>query len=439
VTFSGLTFSGGVLTASAATPGGTSGQIQYNNSGALGGFTASGDATINTATGAVTLATVNSNVGTFGSSAAAPVVTVNAKGLVTAVTTAAITGTISGSGGLIGVRVFTTPGATTYTPTSGTNWVIVELVGGGGGGGGVASPGGTSAYLASGGQAGGWLRVKLTANFSGASYTVGAKGSGGAAGANDGGVGTNTTFTTTAGSPVTYTAKGGVGGTRNGAFAPPFAVGLPIPRITTDGDVAKSGELGAAGFTLSLSNTVGGSGANGPYGYGGGAIFLGSNNTSVVGAAAGGAGGGRRRRSRQRNRNSASWRRWLGRSRSDLGVQLGLKPDVAAPGGVTPIDSLRGRRGPEAVGLGESVNGRNGREHAAAIQLVCHQHRPNQSSYGHHPADLQGASSAGAGSSSATVNRLKAANTAQRPTSVATSDSGMSHTKLSARSHACRR
>ena len=37
-------------------PGGSSGQIQYNNAGAFGGFTASGDATINTGTGAVTIA-----------------------------------------------------------------------------------------------------------------------------------------------------------------------------------------------------------------------------------------------------------------------------------------------------------------------------------------------------------------------------------------------
>lgn len=36
------------------TPGGSSGQVQYNNAGAFGGFTASGDATINTATGVVT-------------------------------------------------------------------------------------------------------------------------------------------------------------------------------------------------------------------------------------------------------------------------------------------------------------------------------------------------------------------------------------------------
>lgn len=45
----------------AITPGGTNGQIQYNNSGALGGFTASGDCTINTSTGVVTCSGANFN------------------------------------------------------------------------------------------------------------------------------------------------------------------------------------------------------------------------------------------------------------------------------------------------------------------------------------------------------------------------------------------
>lgn len=40
------------------TPGGLGGQIQYNNAGLFGGFTASGDCTINTATGAVTCSTI---------------------------------------------------------------------------------------------------------------------------------------------------------------------------------------------------------------------------------------------------------------------------------------------------------------------------------------------------------------------------------------------
>src|SRR5271167_2641582 len=36
-------------------PGGSPGQIQYNNSGAFGGFTMSGDVTVNTGTGAATI------------------------------------------------------------------------------------------------------------------------------------------------------------------------------------------------------------------------------------------------------------------------------------------------------------------------------------------------------------------------------------------------
>ncbi len=62
----------------------------------LGNLTSS-DITVTGGTGAVvgsgstlTLATVNSNVGTFGSSTAIPVITVNGKGLVTAVTTDAV-------------------------------------------------------------------------------------------------------------------------------------------------------------------------------------------------------------------------------------------------------------------------------------------------------------------------------------------------------------
>jgi hypothetical protein len=50
-------------------------------------------------TGTGTLATVNSNVGTFGSTTAIPVITVNAKGLVTSVTTDSITTSFNIAGG----------------------------------------------------------------------------------------------------------------------------------------------------------------------------------------------------------------------------------------------------------------------------------------------------------------------------------------------------
>lgn len=61
----------------------TTGDVSYTS----GSFNGSANVT-----GTATLATVNANVGTFGSSSAVPVVTVNAKGLVTAVSTAAVSG-----------------------------------------------------------------------------------------------------------------------------------------------------------------------------------------------------------------------------------------------------------------------------------------------------------------------------------------------------------
>ena len=79
-----------------------SGQVLVGNAGgtAYAPVSASGDATL-ASTGALTLATVNSNVGSYGSATAAPAVTVNAKGLVTAVSTNTITpavGSITGLG-----------------------------------------------------------------------------------------------------------------------------------------------------------------------------------------------------------------------------------------------------------------------------------------------------------------------------------------------------
>lgn len=103
----------------------------------------SGDATLAN-TGALTLATVNSNVGSFGSATAAPAVTVNAKGLVTAVTTNTITpavGSITGLGtnvatslannmstsGTLAILAANTFTATqTITPAADTNAVAVS-------------------------------------------------------------------------------------------------------------------------------------------------------------------------------------------------------------------------------------------------------------------------------------------------------------------------
>lgn len=84
----------------AGNPGGTSGQIQYNNAGSFGGFTASGDLTVNTSTGAVTFATVNSNVGSFGSATQCVAFTTNGKGLITAASQTTCTPAIASVTGL---------------------------------------------------------------------------------------------------------------------------------------------------------------------------------------------------------------------------------------------------------------------------------------------------------------------------------------------------
>jgi hypothetical protein len=75
-----------------ATPGGTSGQVQYNNAGSFGGFTFGGDMTVVPSTGVATLKNTGPGAtGPIGSSTTVPVVTIDAQGRVTALTSAGIT------------------------------------------------------------------------------------------------------------------------------------------------------------------------------------------------------------------------------------------------------------------------------------------------------------------------------------------------------------
>ena len=84
-------------------------------------------------TGTGTLATVNSNVGSFGSQTLIPVVTVNAKGLVTAVTTAAVGTalTVAGDSGSENIdlltETLTISGGTNLTSSAASNSVTVNL------------------------------------------------------------------------------------------------------------------------------------------------------------------------------------------------------------------------------------------------------------------------------------------------------------------------
>jgi hypothetical protein len=208
-------------------------------------------------------------------------------------TTLSVTGGIPGTGGrLIGIQRITATGAYTYTPTSGTNFIVVELQGAGGGGGGVPNPGTFNSAVAAGGGGGGWLRVKLSSNFSGATGSVGAGGTGGAAGANNGTTGGNTTFVTTGGSPTTYTAGGGGGGGQTSG-TPTQAVGGTAGGVCTNGDDQRPGTPASGGAAFpGPFFAYSGAGGDSPYSGGGQCAFIAANPGSAAGISATGRGGG---------------------------------------------------------------------------------------------------------------------------------------------------
>ncbi len=85
-----------------------------------------GDATSSAGSSDLTLATVNSTTGTFGSSSSIPVVTVNGKGLVTSVTTSAVAGgQYFGSAATKAIAYNSTTIAENITTTSGNNCLSV--------------------------------------------------------------------------------------------------------------------------------------------------------------------------------------------------------------------------------------------------------------------------------------------------------------------------
>ena len=166
-------------------------------------------------------------------------------------------------GGLIGIQTFGTAGTFTYTPTVGTNSVVVELVGAGGGGGGCAITGGAQVAMGAAAGAGGYGWKRVTASFSGVTVTVGAKGAGGTAGANNGTAGGSSSF----GALLSATGGAlGIGGTAQGA---PAAVFGGVGGIGSSGSLNATGGDGVASIAPSVTSVVGGAGGSSFFGAGG--------------------------------------------------------------------------------------------------------------------------------------------------------------------------
>lgn len=187
-------------------------------------------------------------------------------------------------GRLIGVQTFTANG--TYTPTAGTNSIVVELQGGGGASGGSQATGAGQISIGSGGGGGGYVKSRITSGFSGQAVTIGAGGVG-VLGAS-GGAGGNSTF-------MGLTAGGGGGG----PTAP--AGGTSVASGANGGSASGGNILNIAGqnsdeVIANFSASVGSSGTGGDsyFGRGGRSLIafssVSNGNAGVgYGAGAGGA------------------------------------------------------------------------------------------------------------------------------------------------------
>ncbi|WP_343654535.1 hypothetical protein [Paraburkholderia caribensis] len=207
----------------------------------------------------------------------------------TTVSNLTVNGTLTGAaipGRLIGVQVFTAGG--TYTPTAGTNSVIVEVQAASGGSGGVAATGAGQMGASPGAGSGAYAKVRYTSGFSGVAVTIGAVGAAGAAGGN-GGNAAATTF------GALISCPGGIG-SNAGTAVSTGTTGLIAGATPTAAPTISGGTtlISLAGGGTPYSAQIGGAaiftaGANSILGLGG-VLQTGSVTTAAVSGSGYGAG-----------------------------------------------------------------------------------------------------------------------------------------------------
>jgi hypothetical protein len=192
------------------------------------------------------------------------------------------------TGRLLGVQRFVTSG--TYTPTSGTKFVIVTVVGAGGAGGGGFATGAAAYSVGSGGASGSLTKARFNAGFAGAAVAVGAGGTGVPGGAgNPGGASSfgGTLITAPGGGGGLAATVASTGSIFSGQGSPGGA-----GTVTGGGQTIQvsNGQPGSCGYAFAGVGPISGHGASSCLGGGGG------TNTSAgaggTGQSAGAGGGG---------------------------------------------------------------------------------------------------------------------------------------------------
>lgn len=229
---------------------------------------------------------INSPVFTGSPKAPTPVTTDNSTNIATtAFTKSAISTAITAATGrLKNIIAITASG--TYTPSTGTTFIVVEGVGGGGGGGGAASASAT-ASVGGGGGAGGYFLGVISSLASSYSVTIGAAGTAGTPSA-VGGTGGTTTF-------GSFTAPGGSGG-QSYASAQSAASGAAQGGATgtgSGGTVGISQSYGSPGWWATYGLGLSGRGGLSRFGDGGQEVIISASSAQTGVTATGyGAGGG---------------------------------------------------------------------------------------------------------------------------------------------------
>lgn len=190
---------------------------------------------------------------------------------------------VTASGGLINIRSISSTAI--YTPTAGTNAVLVEAVAGGGAGGGSQGTTSGQSSAGSGGGSGSSAKGYYTSGFSGVLVTVG-DGGVGVTGANGTGGGT-----TSFGSLIS--CPGGGYGLLGAAESGPMITGVGTGGAAPVGSLllnSSSGQPGTNGVILAAGAQMSGQGGGGVTGGGGGNTANGNGNPGSSPGAGGGGG-----------------------------------------------------------------------------------------------------------------------------------------------------